>query len=303
MKLAAALIYWVIVPIWTTVLITVVVNYFRNPRAFGTTRLLLTVIAIDTSRNIVENIYFGFYFGAKLSLFPSAIAEVLGNPYLLIIPKLANVAAGSVVMILLLRRWLPNALGERRRADQAIGELKEIAALDGMTGLLNKSHFEANATVELERSRRYKRPLSLVLADIDVFKSINDRFGHDVGDRVIMQIATALQDQKRASDMVARIGGEEFALLLPETELEGACAVAERLRQVISRQVLALPDANLAVTISVGVCQAQTDGTLKQLLKQADVALYAAKRDGRNRVRTYPAANAQATIQIEAAPI
>ena len=109
MNLAAALIYWVIVSLWLAVLGTVAVAYVRNPRTFGATRLLLAVVAIDTLRNVVENLYFGLYFGAQYGLFPGAIVGVLGNPNLLIIPKLINVAAACAVLGLLLL-WVMMAM-------------------------------------------------------------------------------------------------------------------------------------------------------------------------------------------------
>src|SRR5437868_674685 len=118
MNLAAALIYWVIVVVWLAVLGAVAVAYLRDPRAFGATRLLLAVVAIDTARNIVENLYFGLYFGAQYGLFPGAIVGVLGNPSLLLIPKLINVGAACAVLGLLLMRWLPAALQEKAEADE-----------------------------------------------------------------------------------------------------------------------------------------------------------------------------------------
>lgn len=120
MKLTAAIVYWAIVALWLAVLATVILAYIRNPRLFGATRLLLAVVAIDTVRNIVENFYFGLYFGAQYGLFPGAIVGVLGNPNLLIIPKLINVAAACVVLGLLLLRWLPTASRERADADNNI---------------------------------------------------------------------------------------------------------------------------------------------------------------------------------------
>lgn len=117
MTLAAALIYWVIIALWLAVLATVAVSYWRNPRTFGATRLLLAVLAIDTGRNLIENFYFGLYFGAQYGIFPAGIVGVLGNPNLLIIPKLINVAAACLVLGLLLLRWLPQALRERADAD------------------------------------------------------------------------------------------------------------------------------------------------------------------------------------------
>ena len=287
MNLAAALIYWVIVAIWLTVLTAVVIFYLRNPRAFGTTRLLLAVIAIDTLRNVAENVYFGLFFGARYQLFPTVLVDVLGNPTLLILPKLANVAAGCLVFGLLLGRWLPAAMRERRMSEQTMEGLRKLAAVDGMTGLFNRTHFTALADAEWDRFQRHKRALSLVMVDIDHFKSINDGFGHDVGDRLIVQIANACRDQKRKSDIVGRLGGDEFALLLPETPLEAARIVGERLRDAISRNVLALPDNNIAVTASIGVSRAYEGSSLKDLLKQADIALYQAKREGRNRVCSF----------------
>jgi len=102
MNVAAALIYWVIVGVWLAVLCMVAVAYLRNPRTFGAVRLLLVVVAIDTFRNIVENLYFGFYFGAQYGLFPGAIAGVLGNPTLLILPKVINLVAAFAVLGVLL---------------------------------------------------------------------------------------------------------------------------------------------------------------------------------------------------------
>jgi PAS domain S-box-containing protein len=119
-SLIAALIYWLIVALWLAILWTVCLAYLRNPLTFGATRLLLTVVGIDTVRNIVENLYFGLYFGAQYGLFPGAIVGVLGQPHLLIIPKLVNVAAACVVLGLLLLRWLPVALKERAGAEEEV---------------------------------------------------------------------------------------------------------------------------------------------------------------------------------------
>src|SRR5262249_47653152 len=119
MSLFAALIYWVIVTMWLVVLATIFVAYVRNPRTFGTARLLLAVLAIDTTRNVVEDFYFGLYFGAQYGLFPGAIVGVLGKPHLLIIPKIINVVAALGVFVLLLWRWLPRAAKERAEAEQA----------------------------------------------------------------------------------------------------------------------------------------------------------------------------------------
>jgi diguanylate cyclase (GGDEF)-like protein/PAS domain S-box-containing protein len=128
MNLAAALIYWAIVALWLAVLATVALAYVRNPRTFGATRLLLAVVAIDTSRNVIENLYFGLYFGGKYGLLPEGIVGVLGTPGLLILPKLVNVAAACVVLCLLLRRWLPTASQERAEAEHDIRQKSDALA-------------------------------------------------------------------------------------------------------------------------------------------------------------------------------
>jgi signal transduction histidine kinase len=141
MTLIAALIYWVIVLLWLTVLATLLVFYARNPRVFGTTRLLLAVVAIDTVRNIVENVYFGLYFGGQYGMFSDSVVGVLGNPYLLIIPKLINVVAGCVVLSLLLLRWLPSAVKHYREAEIDADDARRLA------GMMDE--FVANVSHEL----------------------------------------------------------------------------------------------------------------------------------------------------------
>jgi len=126
LSFAAAFIYWVIVSIWLIVLATLIIFYIRNPRIFGAARLLLTVLAIDTTRNIIENIYFGVYFGGQYEIFPVALVGVLSQPSLLIMPKVINVIAGSVVLSLLLLRWLPSAIRERRQYEKNVEEARKL---------------------------------------------------------------------------------------------------------------------------------------------------------------------------------
>jgi diguanylate cyclase (GGDEF)-like protein len=285
MNAAAASIYWVIVVLWMTVLVTVLVSYVKNPRAFGTTRLLLCVLAIDTFRNIFENIYFGVYFGGMYGLFPHVVVTVLGQSMLLIVPKILNILAGCVVLSLLLMRWLPMAVAERELATQYADHLEGLATTDPLTKLYNRRHFETAARAELARFQRYFRPLSMLILDVDHFKSINDRFGHAAGDIVLAAIADACRSIKRASDIAARIGGEEFAILLPETNAEAARTFAERLRSEISESAPIIQGEKLALTASVGVAAASRHTTrVSSLLQSADEALYQAKRTGRNRV-------------------
>jgi diguanylate cyclase (GGDEF)-like protein len=174
--------------------------------------------------------------------------------------------------------------------------LERLASTDPMTGLYNRRRFLALAEAEWSRFARYKRPFAMLMADIDLFKSINDRFGHDVGDEVIKAVADTLETSKRTSDSVGRLGGEEFALLLPESTLDSACIAAERLRRLVADRIVNAGDMRVPVTISVGasVAQPQTTG-IDELLKQADLALYEAKRSGRNRVCRFEASAPSAT--------
>jgi diguanylate cyclase (GGDEF)-like protein len=163
--------------------------------------------------------------------------------------------------------------------------LERLASIDGMTGLNNRRNFMELAESEWARFKRYGRPLALLMIDVDHFKSVNDTYGHDIGDEVIRAVADTLQKQKRVPDIAGRLGGEEFALLLPEATLDSAVAAAERLRGLVEAQVIAVDGQHIPVTISVGASavQAETLG-IEELIKQADVALYEAKRSGRNRV-------------------
>lgn len=161
-------------------------------------------------------------------------------------------------------------------------EMEQLATIDCMTGIYNRRHFLVLADREWERARRYKRPLSFLMIDIDYFKSINDRFGHEIGDRAIVHVANLAGGCKRTSDVLARIGGDEFALLLPETGITEAEAVAERLRCEVTKCQLA--DVALPATICIGVAAAdESMEGISDLMKIADQALFAAKRSGRNK--------------------
>jgi diguanylate cyclase (GGDEF)-like protein len=282
----AAYVYWVSVALWSVVLATVAVFFVRNPRAYGTIRLLLVVLAIDTVRNIIENIYFGAYFGAQYGIFPRDLVVLLGQPNLLIVPKLLNIVSGCVVLGLLLLRWLPLTIRERLMADEHVTELESIARIDPLTGIPNRRHFFEMAEIEWARHERYQRPLSLIMLDIDGFKLVNDTYGHAAGDRVLAAISLVCSSVRRHSDTTARIGGEEFAVLLPETTLPQAHAVAERLVRTIAAESINFDSAEIRVTVSGGVAEAgNRTSDFAELMRQADKALYRAKETGRNQVK------------------
>jgi len=162
--------------------------------------------------------------------------------------------------------------------------LASRAATDELTGLPNYRSFHERLHSEVERAKRHGRELSLITIDIDKFKMINDEHGHGVGDTVLAELARRLADQKRDSDLVARVGGEEFAWLLPETDAASAFSVAERARVAIEREPF---DGIGTMTISSGVCSLEESGDAESLLRLADIALYQAKDSGRNATFRY----------------
>ena len=165
-------------------------------------------------------------------------------------------------------------------------ELERLATIDDLTGLCNRRHFLALAEDERRRHAREQRPLSLMIFDIDLFKSVNDRFGHDAGDAVIRHVAKVCRSHIGSSDILARFGGEEFILLLPQTTGQEAMAHADEMRQWLEAAPFEWDGAPVRVTVSIGV--AETDAevqSLGELMKRADQALYQAKREGRNCVR------------------
>ena len=174
---------------------------------------------------------------------------------------------------------------EQKRLEK---DLRRMATTDSLTGLFNRGHFWDMSERELARGIRVHRAVSLLMIDLDHFKSVNDTYGHEVGDKVLKLVARVGRENLREIDIIGRIGGEEFAVLLPETGLSEAITVAERLREAVARAEVPTDKGPVSITISVGV--AEDNGELRDLgtlLKRADDALYAAKRKGRNRVIPY----------------
>ncbi len=204
---------------------------------------------------------------------------------------------GGLLLTLLLALALTAALrlGLRREAVitamvQREAQLRDLANNDVLTGIANRRYFLDRAAVEVGRSLRHRRPLALAMLDLDHFKRINDQYGHAGGDAVLQELVRRVRARLRREDLIGRLGGEEFALLLPETEIEGALTALDLIRSLIAEPPFTLPDGrHVAVTASIGVADLRGDSgfvpeTLEHLLKRADDALYAAKRGGRNRV-------------------
>jgi len=157
-----------------------------------------------------------------------------------------------------------------------------LSITDGLTGLYNHRHFQEQLEVEVKRGQRYDLNLSLIMIDLDHFKEFNDSYGHLEGDTLLRKIAQILKSSLRETDFVARYGGEEFAVILPETNKEGASIAAERVRRALSEQTFG--EVGAKMTVSLGVASYPDDACLRAaLIRKADEALYRAKREGRNR--------------------
>lgn len=173
----------------------------------------------------------------------------------------------------------------RRKEETALTELKRLASTDPLTGVLNRRRLLELAGEEFYRFRRYGRPFSVLLMDMDGFKRVNDTFGHQHGDNVLIQFAQRLSAEKRDSDAVGRMGGDEFCIVLPETSRPAASHMAERILITCGTMMNTGGALDVPVTVSIGIAQVQAEDTsLDAVFARADVALYRAKNEGRNRV-------------------
>jgi diguanylate cyclase (GGDEF)-like protein len=185
------------------------------------------------------------------------------------------------------RENLERAVTERtRELQEANARLERLAVTDGLTGVFNHRRFQEQLQSELIRSERHKRPMGVLMVDVDFFKKVNDAMGHPAGDELLRRLAEVLGADLRQTDMIARYGGEEFAVILPETTKSEAMQVAERMRIAVEAKINAGTTVfPMKVTVSIGVATFPEDGkSVEQVLTAADQAMYVAKRQGRNRV-------------------
>lgn len=179
------------------------------------------------------------------------------------------------------------------RVKEAQKNLMALATIDDLTNLYNRRYFFVRFNQEIERARRYQRPISCLILDIDHFKAVNDTYGHLAGDQVLQNIAYILQTQCRQSDLAGRYGGEEMIILLPETDAMGALAIAERMREMIQEhETINGKGQPIRVTVSIGVAhltatELSSLDNLERIIQYADDALLQAKKEGRNRTKLY----------------
>lgn len=178
--------------------------------------------------------------------------------------------------------WVARNITTRHELE---GQLRRMSETDPLTGVYNRRKLVEQLQERFAEFRRYARPATLIMFDIDHFKRINDRFGHGAGDDVLCCIADICLEQLRDVDLFCRVGGEEFAALLPETDLDAATRVADRLREAVARHSVQCAQGDVSVTVSLGVAGfVATDALPEDVLRRADDALYQAKRAGRDRV-------------------
>lgn len=205
----------------------------------------------------------------------------------------AVVLSFSMALSWLMSAWLVFAVTEQSR------RLRNMAVTDPLTGAYNRRYLEEQAAQALEAWQRYGHSSTMLLIDVDFFKRVNDRFGHTAGDAAIRALVEVISSRLRAVDTLCRFGGEEFVVLLQETDMQGATQLAEELRLLIENAKI-LPKGN--ITISVGVCEVVSADSVDHWFKLADSALYIAKRGGRNRVESNQSAPSQAEPTASAGP-
>ncbi|MCI2284005.1 GGDEF domain-containing protein [Colwellia sp. MSW7] len=184
------------------------------------------------------------------------------------------------------RIWLEKAVEKRTEALQILNEkLKVLATRDSLTGALNRGSFFEAAQHLLDLSHRKKLPASFVLMDLDHFKIVNDTYGHYIGDKVLIHFTNTLQGFLRKSDLIGRVGGEEFAIFLYDTGIDDAFLIADKIRQAIGSSILEIEGKTITYTVSLGIESSEPqDHLIQDLFKRADLKLYGAKDKGRDRI-------------------
>jgi diguanylate cyclase (GGDEF)-like protein len=227
--------------------------------------------------------------GANDALFALAMAcgawDGLSHPAAAVGSSSLHIFAGIAAYLLMIVNGFGFLLLCKQKADE---QMALLATIDDLTGVSNRRAFFEQADNARMLALRLRRPIALMMLDIDHFKQLNDRFGHATGDEALTVFSRTVRDTLREHDIMGRLGGEEFALALPGTDLEGALQAAERLRQAVTEAPLITSGAAYTMTVSVGVVVIDPNEPLTAALARADHGLYAAKSAGRNRVETGP---------------
>jgi diguanylate cyclase (GGDEF)-like protein len=227
--------------------------------------------------------------GANDALFAVAMAlggwDGLSRPFQSLGSSPLHTLAGLAAYLLMIVNGVGFLLLCKQKSDE---QMALLATTDSLTGLANRRAFFERAEAARLLSLRLRKPIALMMLDLDHFKQINDRFGHATGDEGLALFAAAARATLRDHDILGRLGGEEFALALPGTDLDGALQAAERLRHAITEAPLITSGATYVMTVSIGVVVIEANEALTAALARADHALYAAKSGGRNRVEAGP---------------
>lgn len=229
--------------------------------------------------------------GTSVGLFTAVLTLVtliVANRYLLVpfssnamVTMLFSLCASSAFLHFYTKRFL----AFNQRVTEANELLREMSCRDPLTGIRNARAFYETSDHVICEARRYGTPFSALFIDLDHFKSVNDRYGHEAGDMVLKDVAVCLTKCSRESDLLGRIGGEEFLMLLPHTDMAGATLLAEKLRQSVEALMPSIGEIRIPVTVSIGVARNQPDHkSIADIKRQADQAMYLAKAAGRNRV-------------------
>jgi diguanylate cyclase len=274
----------------------------RDMEAFERLQLQLRNLLEDTAQSAATASHQAAEFGQSLQGHAKVLADPQGPEKIREI--VADMLAGTQKMQHVtsdLSTKLQARTNEVNALTECLRRAQSEALLDSLTGLKNRRGLE-RAVEDLLRDPPGLLGSALLLADIDHFKVVNDTYGHVLGDKVIRAVAHVLRSSIKGRDVAARLGGEEFAILLPQTSITGAAAVAEQIRGTVAQGRICRPDGNESigqVTLSVGVAVAKPGDTLEALLERADAAMYTAKRAGRNRISlaTDTATSATAAFQ------
>ena len=259
--------YFIVMFVSFLVILTIDENNSRRERIFS-------VAVFATNLLVVTGLIYAEYaHPEKVYVFPSRSTQYF------------DMAAGMIFAVFgnffILKTFVVQHYKDLDEIKKYSKMLEELVQIDSMTGLLNHSHLLTRLDAEIEKSSRYDRPLSLLMLDLDYFKRINDAHGHQFGDEVLIAVASLIKKCSRTVDVPARYGGEEFILVLPETNAKSALVVAQRLRSNLRDMSLSIP---VSVTVSGGIVEYVSGDSAHEMIKRADVLLYQAKENGRNRI-------------------